>query len=269
MDCRCELHLAAERRAIPAAIAFVTAKDVGASVIISSSRKFIFLHLHKTGGGSVTTVLEPFLDDTDLVLHHSFDRLPRRQRLRFIQYRGLAKHSPAIDVMRVIDADLWRDCFKFAIVRNPIDRTISFYNFCSDQHKKRSEFSVRHLAFHTWQGKDDDPLRWPGIRAFQATTSFREFIRHPEALRDTAMLPQFRSLCDARGQLAVDFVGRYEQFNDDLAAIQRKIGLPEIVATPENVTKSQLVSRADVTPDDRQYLKKLFEVDFETFGYQP
>lgn len=237
-------------------------------MIISTSRNFIFLHIHKTGGGAIAATLEPYLGPHDLVLHHSFDRLPRAARAEFRPYASLTKHSSARDAMSVIPREVWDTYYKFAFVRDPIERAISFYNFCADQHAKRAAFSLRHAVFYTPLARDDDPRRWPGIRAFDETSSFSEFLRHPEVLHDTAMQPQFDQVCDAEGRLAVDFVGHHEHFDRDLAFVQQRVGIPVVVAPPENVTKSRLAERSTLTQDDRALLSKLYEVDFAAFGYE-
>lgn len=237
-------------------------------MILSTSKNFIFLHIHKTGGTSITAVLEPYLAADDLVLHHSFERLPRRRRKQFAQYRSLRKHSPAVDVMAVVPKQQWNDSYRFAFVRHPIDRSISFYNFCADQHAKRKTVTPRHAVFYTPLARDDDPFRWPGIRAFAETATFSEFIRHPELATDMAMQPQYHSICDRNGELAVDFVGRYERFDDDLAIVQRKIGVPTVVAKRENVSQAQLLSRSTILTEDSEFLAQMFAIDFSKLGYQ-
>jgi hypothetical protein len=237
-------------------------------VIISTSRHYIFVHIHKTGGESITATLEQDLDQSDLVLHHAFQRAPRAVRRRFAAYAALDKHSTALAIMDTVPATQWRDSYKFSFVRHPIERAISYYNYCARQAVLRTTVSTAHLRYYTPRGRRLDPKRWPSIVASLETSSFSEFIRHPALADDQGMRPQFDSICDRNGDLAMDFVGRVERFDEDLAKVRAAIGVSPRPSERRNVTEERLVTRSMLTPDDVDFLGKKYEIDFARLDYE-
>src|SRR5215469_1250703 len=96
-------------------------------MIISHSRKFIFVHIHKTAGTSVEIGLDPWLSWDDVVLGST----PRGQAINNTYHArfGLNKHSSIAEIERVCGKQLVDGCFTFATVRHPVSRLCSLYNF--------------------------------------------------------------------------------------------------------------------------------------------
>jgi len=225
-------------------------------MILSHSRKFIFLHIHKTGGESVVAALEPYLDENDLV--------PTRNS----GPDGLRKHSPARTVREIVPAETWNNYFKFAFVRHPIDRTISHYNYCARMAEQRWRPFPHKGWYRARRGAGKNMLRWPSMQAFLATNSFSEFIRHPALVNEPGMQPQFNFISDDQGTVIIDLVARYERFDADFAKVQATLGLPPIEAPRKNSSPQRLVARADLPDDDIAFLAEHFEVDFARLDYQ-
>jgi hypothetical protein len=237
-------------------------------VIISTSRHYIFVHIHKTGGESITATLEQGLDQSDLVLHHAFERAPRPVRRRFAAYAALDKHSTALAIMDTVPDAQWRDSFKFSFVRHPIERAVSYYNYCAREAVRRTTTSTAHLRYYTPRGRRLDPRRWPSIVASLETSSFSEFIRHPALADDQGMRPQFDSICDRDGNVALDFIGRLERIDEDFAKVQAAIGVSFRPTERRNVTEEQLVTRSMLSRDDIDFLSRKYEVDFARLDYE-
>jgi hypothetical protein len=94
--------------------------------------------------------------------------------------------------------------FKFAFVRNPWDRCVSWYSF----HKALEPY--RTLTFREWVRQ-----RMPHHWVEQNGTRYG----------DHSPLEQFRFICDAKGATIVDFVGRVECFRRDMGRVANVIGL--------------------------------------------
>lgn len=238
-------------------------------MIVSHSRRFVFVHIHKTGGESVTAALMPYLDAADLVMHHTYKRLPRDERRRFTRYRTLEKHSTVLVIQEALTPEDWRDFYKFTFVRDPIDRVISYYNYCARQTAIRARVRPGHALYHTPRGRRKDPFRWPAVRAIRRTQSFSDFIRDETALSDPGMRTQYEFLRGVDGSISLDFVGRFESFERDFRIVQGSLDIPLAAPPWTNVTPRQLVNRTSVSADDLTYLTKLYEPDFEIFGYTP
>ena len=236
-------------------------------MIISFDRKFAFVHIAKTAGDSVTKVLVPHLGTDSVVVSNDFQA--RRDGLLRPRYRSLyklAKHSTADEIRAALGSHTWDSFYKFAFVRDPIARTVSLYTFIERKAEERARFLPRNLWYATLAKKADDPLNWPAMIAYRETAGFSEFIRHPAALQDQAMHPQSSFLCDTSGASLVDFVGRVEHIDEDFGQIAKRIGLGDVRVGQAN-RSNRTLPRDEITEDDREYLHRLFSIDYARFGY--
>lgn len=93
--------------------------------MLSSKYKFLFIHIPKTGGNSIQQILLPFSDDRMVLLqphHNEIDRFEIRS-----DKLDIHKHSNLEDYRRQLHPDVFLRLFKFACVRNPWDRCVSFF----------------------------------------------------------------------------------------------------------------------------------------------
>ncbi len=102
--------------------------------MISLEKKFIFVHIPKTGGNAIQLVLAPYAID-EIVFN--------KQQAAFNESVGevhrfgirnphmeLRKHSTIADVSAQWKEELlgsWNEYFKFTVVRNPWERLVSYY----------------------------------------------------------------------------------------------------------------------------------------------
>ena len=98
--------------------------------------------------------------------------------------------------------------FSFAFVRNPFDRLYSTYMFL----KKGGMNNHDRLAFETHLLKFKD---------------FEDFVINglDEKLifQITHLIPQYEYLCDLRGKILVDFIGRFENLEEDINSLSKKL----------------------------------------------
>src|SRR5215213_1538704 len=85
-------------------------------MLVSYSSKVIFIHIQKTGGDTVSRLLSESVPD---ILHLN------------------AKHGFAVDAVKHLDD--WNNYFKFAFVRNPWDRLVSWYSMITTMPKDGNE----------------------------------------------------------------------------------------------------------------------------------
>lgn len=254
-------------------------------MIISHRHRFIFLHCRKAAGSSIAAALAPHLGPDDLHLGtwpeawaagvapnrrawrdlrhptaglsyvsrlmrapgrlgdpaHRVAALNGAQRLA---YRKALGHSPEhAYAARVRDFDpaAWRDYFKFAFVRNPFDRAVSDYCW------RTRKTGCRDLAF----GEFLDRM----ARAdFSGRVVPSHFDNWPIYTIDD--------------RIAVDFVGRFERLDDDLACAFQRIGLPA-PDLPHAKASSDRPPAADwYGPDERNRIEAMFGRELATFGYR-
>lgn len=228
-------------------------------MIISHSRKFIFVHVRKTAGESITEALTPYLASTDLTIGTTFrGKVAARIHPKRTPFN---KHTQARFLRSHLPQDVWTPYFKFAFVRNPVDRTQSFYRYLGNLLKKRGDKTFRSMILALSGSASADPLRWPVTRAYLETSAFSEFIRHP-AFNGKG---QCESLCDAEGRIIVDFIGNYESLDADFARVTERIGLGPISLPRRNASRGSAPSDT-LSPEDNAYLAEVFRRDFEIFG---
>lgn len=101
-------------------------------MIISKSKKFIFIHLEKCGGTSIEIALEPYLAWDDMILGSTEFGITLQvaQEIRKQKYGAthdiLWKHSTAQQIKEYLGEEYY-GFYKFATVREPIELMTSLY----------------------------------------------------------------------------------------------------------------------------------------------
>ena len=236
-------------------------------MIISHQHRFIFIHLHKTAGDSICDALRPHLARSDFVLASDFQAWVQKHWTRPPESRmGLRKHSPAVDIRARMEPDVWNSYYKFAFVRHPFDRATSMYKFAQKKAEERKKLLPRNLWYVSPPGRRTDPLHWTTVRAYQETDSFSSFLRYPGVFEDRGMHPQIASLVGADGAMMVDFVGHFEQLDDDFKHVLDAIGLTGASLGRKNVSDNSR-DKQRLSAEDQSLLAEHFDADLKAFGY--
>jgi hypothetical protein len=239
-------------------------------MIICHSRRFAFVHIHKTGGTSIELALDPFLTWSDLVLGST--RFGETINQHYHHRFGLDKHSSVQDIETICGQEIARNYYLFATVRHPLDRLCSIYNYIGSliyDWAEKSGIAPSEVAAHlTEEACRRAPfLIWPTSRAFLGTPAFSEFIRDARLSGDRAFhtqLSRLRSVAD--GRIYAEAL-RLEDRSAWLPALRAKLGwkfdLPH-----SNESRLKLISRTMVSPDDRRFVEDCFSEDYAAFGYE-
>jgi hypothetical protein len=237
-------------------------------MIICHSRKFIFIHIHKTGGTSVERALDRHLAWSDLILGGSpfGEKIQEAYSIRF----GLSKHSTVTDVERVCGSAIIADYYIFSLVRHPLSRMCSLYNYVGSTLRKwavkqniRFEDVAEHITPEA--AKKKPGLKWASTKAFLESRGFSEFIRRHELTEAPGFRPQTSCLVGGDGQLKAD-VFRLEDYPEWLAGLNDRLGV-KFSVPKENESGFKLVDDHAVSDQDRDYIESAFHQDYETFGY--
>jgi hypothetical protein len=235
-------------------------------MIISNSRRFIFVHVMKAAGTSITRALEPGLAWNDLVLGGTElgERLQEPYRARY----GLHKHSRAAEIREVVGSERWEEYLTFAVVRHPYARAVSLYTFAERIVREQGRARwLRWLRFHP--ASRSGVWRWHAVRAYLATRGFSGFIRHREMAEAPGMRPQRDWVVDAAGRQIVEVVGRVESLAEDLGRIAPRLGLDAGAVGRHNPSGAGGPGRHLRDEADYRWLEERFRPDFEMFGYDP
>ena len=225
-------------------------------MIISNSRKFVFVHVMKTAGTSICAALDPSLRWNDVVLGGT--AFGERVNAAYAERFGLRKHATAMEIRAVVGPEVWSEYFTFAFVRHPYTRTASFYRWLAEAIRRNPD-----PAAPVWS--------WSSTKAFTESRTFSEFIRHETFLATAAAQPQVASVCDDEGRCIVDFLGRSEDLDAGLRTVTQRLGLPYRPPGHHNASGGGRPAAAGglFASADYDHLERLFRQDFDAFGYDP
>ena len=145
---------------------------------------------------------------------------------------GLAPHTtlfPAPDTDK-LEAGLYADYFKFGFVRNPWARIVSCYQSKIARNRNINGTLKNWCLFYLLRGSANSARnRAAALPMLDASLSFEQFVeavtKIPDDCADKHFRSQYRFLCDANGELQIDYLGHLETFNDDFPAVAGQIGI--------------------------------------------
>jgi hypothetical protein len=238
-------------------------------MIICHSHKFIFIHIHKTGGTSLENALDPHLAWNDLILGGS----PFGERIQqfYTKKFGLNKHSTIADIERICGRDLVEDYYVFALVRHPLARMCSMYNWVAttlNGWAQQQNIELRDVARHITPeaAKRKPALGWTSTKVFLRSKNFSEFIRQREMSRAPGFRAQTSCLTGSEGGPPKAEPLRIEDLAAWLGPLKQRLGI-EFDLRRDNESRLKLVDENAVSADDRAHIETIFRSDYETFGY--
>lgn len=207
-------------------------------MLISNRHRFVFVHVYKNAGTSITAALKPFaLNRWQWGLHRvcSLARLP----FPYPDPQPLPTHASAAEIASALGRETFNAYFRFAFVRNPWDWQVSLYEYML-----RSRTHPQHHLIR-------------GLGSFEAYIQWR-------CSHEVRCQKDF--LYSRKGERLVDYVGRFESLDADFRAICARIGirasLPRL-----NVSTSQHY-RGYYTDDTIEQVRQAYQVDIDQFGYR-
>jgi hypothetical protein len=201
--------------------------------MISISHNWLFIHIPRTAGNSVQSVLAPYSEDhfTQGAFQDGIDRFEVQGF-----YTG-SKHFRLQDYAEAVPPEIFSNLFKFTVVRNPWARAISWFFI---------------------------PIRWISAGR-QPRWSAREFRGDIEHMPSMARMLNVNGI---PGQM--DLLLRFETLESDFAALTNRLGIETGTTLPhknkgysaENWQHYYLKS-----PDLVDLVAERFAEDIEMFGY--
>jgi len=213
--------------------------------MVSHKLKCIFIEVPKTASTSIRKVLgfsvRPHLDIKE-IKQEMINGWP------FNKGNGLSgklyvfnKFIP-LSIRKKKVEDKFNTYYKFGFVRNPWDRVVSLY------------------------------FRKEGIR-MSDKMSFEEFVVWIQNSSDTCIHAsvhknQLDWFTDENGKVIVDFIGKFENINEDYQIVKNKLGIDKQLPHVNKSTLKKKHYTEYYSFKTKDIIAKKFKVDIEYFGYK-
>jgi hypothetical protein len=230
-------------------------------MIISHTRKFIFIKSFKTAGTSIEAALSNYCSGNDVVVPindfvHNRDKdgqLVHKGMNADEVYRKIGQHVDAATIKAREPAEIWNDYYKISLARNPWDRAISFFFW-----DKRGDPAIRpKKRFFNYLGVPFDEFKL--IR--------REFLKY---INEGGLTNNDRFYV-MDGKLCVDYVIRYESLQKDFDAVCQRLDIRPTPQLPELKTGIRKGGHHYTEYYDdraRDVVARLHENDIRLLGYE-
>lgn len=206
-------------------------------MLFSEEHNFLYVHVSKTGGSNMERALRPFSHQPDLT---PIDKVLSTLRFHwdYRRYR-FKQHDSAAVAARVLPPEVFAQCFKFALVRNPWDWMVSLYLFLKRKESHRHHERVKGM-------------------------SFAEYVDF-EIQRDKRH--QHRFVMDNRGKLLVDYLGRFEALEASFDHVCEKLNIPR--PQLERISVFKRPPYQDLYDDAlKDKVARHWRTDISAFGYE-
>jgi len=206
-------------------------------MLVSDTHRMVFIHVQKTGGVTVSKVLEPVVAD--------LRQVPEKGIKHSTLAQGLAQ-EPAL-------ASYWT----FGFVRNPWSRLVSWWAMVQ-RFKEMADSGVE-----TAQGRF---ARNHFLRTARTYPDFDTFVLQGSEELERLRTPQIEYL-RADGREA-DFVGRTESLPGDLRSVFAHLDLPFPDELPHTNKSPHAHYTSYYSEVSRAKVAELFAPDLEAYGYE-
>ena len=206
---------------------------------ISHKHKCIFVHIPKCAGSSIESVLGMHGDIEHIGLKPYLNQELNHDTL----FGKGAQHYPLTKLREVLSEDIFQDYFKFSFVRNPWDRFISHVAW------SKGIWNGQHTVTH-----NDVELALSKLK----TTSEAELSNH--------LQPQWKFLCDVNGNIACDYIGRFESLNKDWAYLTKELNLNQPL--PKRMVSYHKHYSTYLNDHQVDFLANYYKQDIELFKYK-
>jgi len=205
-------------------------------MIVNTKYNFIFVHIPKTAGTSITSALCAVPgNNVNWVTWSKHERLSDF-------YCNLNKRRTIIDRITCRQPDNY---FSFAFVRNPWDRMASLYRYLVEKRPRPEIASI---------------------------SSFKDFLQQaingePWIIGLHSLRPQIDYFTLEDNLMKLDFLGHYEYLQEDFNSVIKSLGL--VIKLPErNVSSNRLGDyKVEYDEDMVEMVATLFAEEIAYFGY--
>ncbi|HQY44594.1 MAG TPA: Type II secretory pathway, pullulanase PulA [Paracoccaceae bacterium] len=214
-------------------------------MILSRGRRYLFVHIPKTGGTALTLALEARAMKDDVILSDTPKGRARAGRQRDLSGAGrLWKHSTLADLGGIVSAAELEELFILTLVRNPWDQLVSYYHWLRGQ-------SFDHPAVGLAKSID-----------------FSGFLNNPLTKTSFRAHPVSAYTRDASGRDRATLCARIEAIEEDLAPFEAHLGFRLTPLPRANESERPRDWRGLYSDHDAALVAEICAEDIARFGYR-
>ncbi|MBN2016833.1 MAG: sulfotransferase family 2 domain-containing protein [Candidatus Cloacimonetes bacterium] len=207
--------------------------------MISHKHQCIFIHIPRCGGTSIEYIIWP--NEEDRNVNNLWMGFISKYKNKY-QTGGL-QHLLATQIQVEVGNTVFKKYFKFAFVRNPWDKAVSQFLYMKQRMDLRSFIGM---------DKNDD---------------FKKYLYLIQKKSHVQWKPQYTFLENKDGKVLVDFIGRFECFENDVLRILKKIRFDKIVKIPHIMKSKRIHYRFYYDSESEEIVRNIYKIDISKFGY--
>jgi hypothetical protein len=218
-------------------------------MLLSKKNNFIFIHVPKVAGQSVTNALMPFSAmnwQKALSLAVPF-RYQLKVYTKLRQFTGITfqpqpfnDHVRAYEVNKSLGSAVFDSYFSFAFVRNPWAWTLSLYTYALKNQRHHLHNQVKNVG------------------------DFEGYLQFVCDNKEVIFL-QKEFICDNDGKQLVNYIGKQEKLGEDFTHVCETIGIKATLPV-FNVSRKSIY-KDHYTQETKKIVEKLYEEDIDYFKY--
>jgi len=231
-------------------------------MIISNSKKYIFFHPPKSGGSSVTNYLSNEAQWDDIII--GVTKIGELYQNFYSSKYKISKHTTPQELIKIIGLKKYRSYFKFIVVRYPVERFVSTYNFLKDSYERKSEWFIKACS----------------LELIDSISTFDYFIEssyvqkslQKNALNSTDIekfiMPQIEYF-DDKEMIAGRFCFfRLEDLNNSCSALITNNIMDSLYKFEVSNSSNSRIKINDLDSKKINIISNYYKIDHEKFGYQ-
>lgn len=225
---------------------------------INHDLKAIYFHIPKVGGLYIQEILDKIYDfktyyftsenhldyidnnDNQIENYKGFLNIRKKGIYRYFRY------SEKFNLLANMNEDKWNSYFKFTFVRNPLTKCISAYKYLN-------QFSKNMLSLNNILNNN------------KLLNNYQYF---------HLCISQYDQLVNNDNNIDFDFIGRFENLNEDLIIALNKIGISELKHKYYiennifiNSDKSDISTKNLIDEEIVVLINDIYSIDYEKFNY--
>jgi hypothetical protein len=191
-------------------------------MLLSLTRKFLFIANLKTASSSIEKVLSPYADL----------RLLQSQYGKHLSYMDFAEHFKWL-----LNRTDINELFVFGVIRDPVDYAVSIFNSHHSEHFRKS------------------------AKLYTGGMSFADFIAKWVPKNADQLRPQITRFTSAEGRLVTNFLISFDKLHEGLQIVAERLKVPELMKLPKENTSPKAITRDELTAEQVAWLEARMQKD--------